>query len=126
MNPSITRRRLLGGLGLVTAGGAGAALSGQLAIRRAFAAEEAYVADRLDDADCLSDWGVDEGGATKRSSVVGPVPVGLRVAIELPYAYTTETEEGEPLFADTASEAVYDVTPLGTRRVRGDEISPCG
>lgn len=118
-----SRRTLLAGLAVVLVVSTAAAAV-PLAERRALAAEESYVADRLDDADCLDDWGTMEGAATKRVAVTGVTPGGLRVSVEMPYAYTTEVD-GERVFADTASEAVYAVSPTDARRERGDEITLC-
>lgn len=96
-----------------------------LAERRALSAEERHVTVRLDDAPCLDDWGVNEGaGPSRAASVTGVAGGGLRVAVTVPYAYRT-TVDGETVYADGASEAVYAVTLAGTRRLRGDEIAPC-
>lgn len=117
-------RRLIAGVVLalvVTAG----LLSVQVAESRAMDAESAYVTAQLESASCLSDWGINEGaGPSADASVTGVTASGVRVSVTLPYAYTVE-REGEPLFADTASRAVYEVSLTGTRRVRGDTISPC-
>lgn len=122
-SPVPSRRTLLAGLALLVV--AGGVLAVSTAERRALAAEETYVAGRLDDASCLSDWGTREGGGPSAdASVAGATAGGVRVRVTLPYAYTTETDRG-PVFADTASRAVYEVTLSGTRRIRGDDVSPC-
>jgi hypothetical protein len=105
--------------------GAALALSVPTAERWAYAAEERHVADRLDGADCLTDWGTDEGAATGRTGVVGVAPDGLQVRVRLPYAYTV-SRDGGPLYADTASTAVYRVSLAGVERLRGDRVAPCG
>ncbi|WP_276271526.1 hypothetical protein [Haloarcula litorea] len=93
--------------------------------QRALAAEADHVRDRLDGATCLTDGGVNEGAGPSRSArVTGVSPGGLRVSVTLPYAYTVGAGD-DRVFADTASEAVYEVGPLGVRRVRGTEIDPC-
>lgn len=96
-----------------------------LAGQRALAAEEEYVADRLSDTPCLTDWGVNEGAGPSRDASIREVsPSGVRVHVTVPYAYTTESD-GEPMFADTASEATYVVTPVTARRVSGDDLPAC-
>jgi hypothetical protein len=123
MRPEITTRRLLYGLVLlvVVVGVWTVPLAGQ----RALAAEEDYVADRLSDTLCLTDWGVNEGaGPSRDASITGLSTSGVRVHVTVPYAYTTESD-GEPVFADTASEATYVVTPVTTRRVSGDDLPVC-
>jgi hypothetical protein len=92
--------------------------------QRALNAEEAHVAGHVDRAPCLEDWGTGTGAVTERASVTGLAPLGVRVQVTLPYAYRV-TIDGETVFADTASDAVYEVTVLGTHRVSGDEIAPC-
>lgn len=93
--------------------------------QRALAAEQEYVAAQLENESCLTEWGVNEGAATQRVSVTGVTADGLRVAVRLPYAYTVADENGELIFADTSSNAVYAVTFTETRRIRGDTISIC-
>lgn len=117
-----SRRLLIGGAIAVLVVVGGAATYG--AERRASNAEEAYVAARLENASCLDGWGTNEGAASGNAAVTDLAPLGVRVTVRVPYAYRVETD-GEPVFADTASEAVYEVTLLGTRRVGGDDISPC-
>lgn len=93
--------------------------------KRALDAENAYISDQLEGEECLTDWGVNEGaGPTKDASITGFTGTGVRVDVTMPYAYTTEDEQ-EPIFADTASEAVYEVNLTNTRRLGGDTISPC-
>lgn len=118
-----SRRLLLGGVlaAFIIIGGLTAVYSAQ---QRALHAEETYVAAQLETASCLDDWGANEGAATAHAAATGVTPLGIRVAVQLPYAYRVETD-GEPTFADTASQAVYDVTLFGIRRVSGDEITPC-
>lgn len=117
-----SNRTLLVGLALLVV--AAAALSVPLAERRALDAEASHVADRLEDAPCLADWGTNEGAASGYVAVTGATAGGLRVAVGLPYAYTTETDEGT-VYADSVSEAAYVVGPTGARRVSGDRIAPC-
>lgn len=122
--PSVPPRRTL----LVTLAALvvlGSLLSLPLAERRALSAERAHVADRLDAAPCLDDWGVNEGaGPSREASVTGVTAGGVRVAVTVPYAYTTEADGGT-VYADAASEAVYAVTLADARRVRGDRVAPC-
>jgi hypothetical protein len=123
MPREVTTRRLLAGvvLLLVVASVWTVPLAGQ----RALATEEDYVADRLSDTLCLTDWGVNEGaGPSRDASITGLSTSGVRVHVTVPYAYTTESD-GEPVFADTASEATYVVTPVTTRRVSGDDLPVC-
>jgi hypothetical protein len=123
MPREVTTRRLLAGvvLLLVVASVWTVPLAGQ----RALAAEEDYVADRLSDTLCLTDWGVNEGaGPSRDASITGLSTSGVRVHVTVPYAYTTESD-GEPVFADTTSEATYVVTPVTTRRVSGDDLPAC-
>ena len=119
----VSRRLLLGVVlaGVMVLGGVAAVTSAQ---ERALRAEDAHVTDHLERASCLDDWGTREGAVTERASVTGRAPLGVRVSVTLPYAYRVEID-GEPVFADTSSDAVYEVTVFGTRRVGGDEISPC-
>jgi hypothetical protein len=123
MRPEITARLLLYGLVVlvVVVGVWTVPLAGQ----RALAAEEDYVATHLANESCLTDWGVNEGaGPSKDASIAGLSTSGVRVHVTVPYAYTTESD-GEPIFADTASEATYVVTPVTTRRVSGDDLPTC-
>ena len=123
MRPEITPRRVVMGvtLFLVVASVWTIPLAGQ----RALAAEEEYVADRLSDTPCLTDWGVNEGaGPSRDASITGLSTSGVRVHVTVPYAYTAESD-GEPVFADTASDATYVVTPVTTRRVGGDDLPAC-
>lgn len=121
---SRTGRRLVVALALVVAIAAAVPLATTTASDRALAAEADHVAGHLERAGCLTDWGADEGAATRSASVTGVTADGLRVRVQLPYAYTTQVD-GETVYADTSSEAVYEVGPTSTRRVSGDEISPC-
>lgn len=91
---------------------------------RARSAEEKHVSEQLEAATCLTDWGVNEGAVQKEVSITGVTSNGVLVKVVVPYAHTVETDEG-PLFADTSSEAVYEVSLTKTTRVRGDTISPC-
>jgi hypothetical protein len=123
MRPEITTRRPLYGLVLLVVGVG--VWTVPLAGQRALAAEEDYVADRLSDTPCLTDWGVNEGaGPSRDASITKLSTSGTHVRVTVPYAYTTE-HDGEPIFADTASEATYVVTPVTTRRVGGDALPAC-
>jgi hypothetical protein len=96
-----------------------------LAGQRALAAEEEYVADRLSGASCLADWGVNEGaGPSRDASIRGLSASGVRVHVTVPYA-TETVVDNSTVYGDTASEAVYLVTPLSTRRVEGDDLPAC-
>jgi hypothetical protein len=119
----VSRRLLLGSAlaALVIISGVAAVYSAQ---QRAVRAEETHVATQLETATCLDDWGVNEGTETKSAAVTGVSPFGVRVTVSIPYAYSVD-RDGDPIFADTASEAVYEVTLLNARRVSGDDISPC-
>lgn len=118
-----SRRLLIGGAiaVLLVLAGLAAAHGAQ---QHALDTEATHVANQLRDEPCLDDWGANEGAATKSAGITGLAPTGLRVSVSLPYAYRVD-HDGEPVFADTASEAVYAVTLFGTRRVSGDEIDPC-
>ncbi|MFC7028653.1 hypothetical protein ACFQJ5_15545 [Halomicroarcula sp. GCM10025324] len=105
----------------VVLGSVGTVTSAQ---QRALNAEDAHVTSHLERAPCLDDWGTREGAVTERASITGLAPLGVRVSVTLPYAYRVDVD-GETVFADTSSDAVYAVTALGTRRVGGDEIAPC-
>lgn len=118
-----SKRNVVFGVTLVIIAAAGV-VSGFVAEQRALDAEEAYVAEQLRDEPCLTDRGVNEGAATRRVSITGVTAGGVRVAVSVPYAYTVE-RNGEPIFADTASDAVYGVTLTSTRRIRGDDIDIC-
>jgi hypothetical protein len=63
----VSRRRLIFGGTLVLIIAAGA-VSGFFAQQQAFDAETEYVAEELRDEPCLSNWGVNEGTASKRVS----------------------------------------------------------
>ncbi|MFC7020196.1 hypothetical protein ACFQHP_10880 [Halomicroarcula sp. GCM10025743] len=106
---------------VVVLGGVAAVTTAQ---QRALRAEEAHVVDHLERAPCLDEWGTSEGAVTKRASVTGLTLFGVRARVAMPYAYRVEVD-GETVFADTSSKAVYEVTVVGTRRVAGDEIAPC-
>lgn len=100
-------------------------LSAAAAERRALAAEEDFLADRLSAAACLETWGTNEGGGPRReATVTGIAPGGVRVSVTVPYAYAT-TIDDRTLHADTASRAVYAVTIGGIRRIEGDAVAPC-
>lgn len=102
----------------------GGLLAVSLAQQRALAAGRAHVADRLDDASCLADWGVDEGAATGEASVTGAGIAGLAVSVRVPYAYSRPLGN-ETLYADGAATATYRVSATGTHRLDGDSIDPC-
>lgn len=104
---------------------AGSTLASIIAEDRALDAEEDYVAGNLEDTSCLTEWGTSEGaGPSKDASVTKVTTSGVRVTVTLPYAYTAESD-GETVYADTASEALYRVKFTGTQRLAGDEITPC-
>ncbi|WP_135363814.1 hypothetical protein [Halosimplex halophilum] len=102
----------------------GALVAVSLAQQRALAAERTHVTDRLDDASCLSGWGVDEGTATREVSVTGAGVAGLAVTVRVPYAYTRPLGN-ETLHADAAAAATYRVSVTGAHRMAGDSIDPC-
>lgn len=107
---------------LIVAGGALATITVE---DRALDAEEEYVASNLENRSCLTEWGTREGaGPSTDASVTKVTTSGVRVTVTLPYAYTTESD-GETIYADTASEAVYQVNFTETQRLTGDEITPC-
>lgn len=119
-----SRRTLFLGFALAALVVLAGVLSVPVAEGRALSAEEAYVADQLEDASCLGDWGANEGAATKDATVTNWTAQGVHVTVSMPYAYTTESEEGT-IHADAVSEAVYLVTALDARRLSGDTIAPC-
>ncbi|GGN86609.1 hypothetical protein [Haloarcula pellucida] len=120
-----TRRTLLYGLALVGLVLAAGVVSATVAERRALAAETAYVEGHLESADCLSDWGTNEGAGPSRDARITRVSSdGVYVRVTLPYAYTVGTGD-DRVFADTASEAVYRVTPTDAHRVSGDDVTVC-
>jgi len=100
------------------------AVSPIIAEQRALNAEEKFVANQLQNESCLKDWGANEGAATIDASVTGMTTDGYRVKVSMPYAYTVE-RDGEDIFADFPSEAVYIVSFTVTRRIQGEEISIC-
>ena len=100
-------------------------LSATAAERRALAAEEDLLADRLSAATCLETWGTNEGGGPRReATVTGIAADGVRVRVTVPYAYST-TIDGRTLHADAASRAVYVVSVGASRRIAGDTVAPC-
>mgnify|MGYP006305582065 CR=1 FL=1 len=101
-----------------------AGLAVPVAEGRARAAEERHLTERLSTAECLDDWGVGEGTEQYAASVAGVTAEGVVVSVQVPYAYTVE-RDGEPIFADTASEATYVVGPGGATRRGGDSVAPC-
>lgn len=118
-----SRRRLLPGIAFVVV--FAAVLSVPLAEHRALSAEGDYLEDRLENAPCLADWGTFEGsGPSANASVTGVDAFGLRVRITVPYSYRTRSEN-TTIHADTASRAVYIVSPVHARRVSGDAVSVC-
>lgn len=119
----VSRRRLATGIALAVLL-VGVAYLVVTAEHRALAAEEEYVTAQLEDEPCLESWGADEGAATERSSITGFTLGGVRANVSLPYAYSTQTDDGL-LHADSASEASYVVTLFDVRRVTGDAIDPC-
>lgn len=124
MRPSMPTRRQLT-VGVLLAVGLVATLVSPLVVEQwALAAEDEHVTAQLENQPCLTDWGIREGAVTQRTEITGVSDGGVRVEVSLPYAYTTE-RDGETVVADSASEAVYEVTRTDMRRVRGDDISPC-
>lgn len=93
--------------------------------QRALSEEEAYIAHQLENASCLTDWGVNEGAGPRRdASITKRTGFSVLVRVTVPYSHTVKTDDGQ-LFADSASEATYEVTFTDARRISGDEISPC-
>lgn len=122
---STSRRRLLYGLVLavLVVGGVFSALG--VAEQRVFSAEETYVANQLNNASCVIEWGVNEGiGLDPEMAVTGFSGGGLRVAVAVPYNFA-EQEDNDTTVGITASEAVYRVTPTETRRLSGDGVVNC-
>lgn len=122
---STPRRRLLYGLvlGVVVIGGGFSTMGA--AEQRAFSAEESYVTNQLDDASCLVEWGVNDGVALRpEMAVTGLAGGGLRVTVAVPYHFA-KRDGNQTIVGDTASEAVYRVTPTETQRLSGDDISYC-
>jgi hypothetical protein len=119
----LTRQQLA--IAVLLAVGLVATLASPLVLERwALAAEDEHVTARLEDESCLAHWGTGEGAGIQRAEVTGVSDGGVRVEVSLPYAYTTE-RDGEKIYADMTSEAVYEVTRTDMRRVRGDDIAPC-
>jgi hypothetical protein len=118
-------RRLLYGLALAVFVLGGGFAGMEAAEQRAFSAEETYVTNQLDDASCLVEWGVNDGvGLQPEMAVTGLSGGGLRVMVAVPY-HVAEQDGNQTTVGDTASEAVYRVTPTETRRLSGDDISYC-
>ncbi|WP_435179390.1 hypothetical protein [Halorussus sp. AFM4] len=88
--------------------------------KRALAAEERYLKDRLREASCLQNWGTTPTTSSERATVTDRTADGVRVEVHHPYSYSTDRTE-----ADLASTARYVVTADAVRRVDGDEVSPC-
>ncbi|SEF59195.1 hypothetical protein SAMN04488133_0209 [Halobellus limi] len=123
--PGVPTRTLLVALAIAVVVAFGVLGAISAAEHRALDAESEHVAQQLGSAPCLTDWGVDEGAGPRRdASVTGVTAASIRVDVTIPYAYTTETDDGA-VYADTASEATYEVSLAGLRRVRGDDVSPC-
>ncbi len=102
------------------------AVGATVAERRALTAKTEYVDHRLEQqADCLSDWGADEGAGPDRDAEIRRVTLGgVYVDVTVPYAYTVGDVD-DRVFADTASRATYAVTPTTTTRVGGDDVDVC-
>jgi hypothetical protein len=111
-------------LGLVLVLATGGVMTASTAEQQALNAEREHITNRLDDATCLDEWGVDAGTVRKSARVTGVTARGVRVRVTMPYAYRVE-QDGEPLFADTASDATYVVSLRGAHRMSGDRIEPC-
>lgn len=124
MRPSMPTRQELAIAGLLAVGLVAMLVLPLVLEQWALAAEDEYATAQLEDESCLTHWGTREGAATQRAEVTGVSDGGVRVEVSLPYAYTTE-QDGETIYADMTSKAVYEVTRTDIRRVRGDEISPC-
>jgi hypothetical protein len=130
MSSTHTRRGLLrffgAALGLGTAGcldrrtSATPSVSDEEAKERALAAEEAFLAGRLRNASCLTNWGTYPTTMSESATVVNRTADGVFVEVVHPYSYSTEN-----VSADGGSNALYVVTADGTRRVRGDDVAPC-
>lgn len=125
--PTFSRRNVLLTVLLILAIAGGSVLSVSIASQRAIAAEEAYVSARLENASCLTNWGINEGAAYQheKASLSKLTARGIKVDVQIAYAYRTTTDEGQTVYADSVSHAVYLVTPANTYRSSGDTISPC-
>jgi len=87
---------------------------------RAFAAEEAYLTERLEAADCLQNWGATASTASEDATVVERNADGVRVNVRHPYWYSTERVD-----ADTRSIARYLVDAERAERLYGSDVDPC-
>ena len=95
-------------------------VSGGEAKKRALAAEERYLKDRLSDASCLQNWGTTPTTSSERATVIDRTAKGVHVEVQHPYWYSTDRSE-----AGLASTAEYVVAADEVRRVEGSTVSPC-
>lgn len=100
---------------------------------RALTAEESHIADSLQTASCLEDWGVGPATIRRSATVENRSGDGVSVDVTQPYWYeivhTRADDAGnsrtEVSHADAASEATYRVTGEEAVRVQGSTIEPC-
>lgn len=127
MPSTFTRRKILrstgialglGIAGCTTAESSEPSVSNQTAKNRALDAEESHLADQLQNASCLEDWGTTETTVSKRATVTKRTSEGVYVEVTHPYWYTKDDTE-----SDQGSDALYVVTDETTERESGDSVS---
>ena len=127
MPSTCTRRTVLGvfgialGLGIMgctSAESSEPAVSNRTAKRRALAAEESYLTDKLQSVSCLEEWGTTATTASRDATVTNRTSDGVHVEITHPYWYHSERVE-----ADASTNALYIVTADSVERKRGDSVS---
>ncbi|RDI72762.1 hypothetical protein [Halopelagius longus] len=96
-------------------------LSNEEARERALTAEETHITEAFENASCVEGWGLTSYvGQEKDATVTDRTAEGVVVEVTHPFWYSTEQVE-----ADARSNARYLVTAEGTRRLDGDDVSPC-
>lgn len=94
-------------------------VSDEEAKERTLTAEEEFLTEQLQNASCLTDWGVTPGSISD-ATVTKRTADGVYVAVTVEWYYTKgDTDD------DGASNAVYVVTADSIKRVQGDKLSPC-
>lgn len=88
---------------------------------RALTVEEDHITEQLENASCVSDWGLTAyGGIEENATVSNRTADGVRVEVTHPYWYSAEQDE-----VDGGSNALYLVTAETVQRNNGTDVSPC-
>lgn len=96
-------------------------ISEKEAEERALSAEEEYITNRFENASCVNEWGLNSyTGFEKDAKVTNRTTDGFEVAVSHPYWWSNNQTD-----ADGGSKSRYLITAETTKRISGDEVSPC-